>query len=78
MALAVQGGGEEDMRFGITRCGFKYGASEIVRQISDEKRGWVVMDIKTQRADIQIYVTKTGKVRLFNNKTRKEYKEVGE
>jgi hypothetical protein len=56
--------------------GFEFGSAKVIRQMSDEKKGWVMMDVKTSRADIQIYVTKTGKVRLFNNKTQKEYKEV--
>lgn len=56
--------------------GFEFGSATVTRQMCDEKKGWIIMNVKTPRADIQIYVTKTGKVRLFNHKTQKEYKEV--
>lgn len=59
------------MRYEETKFGFNYGAAEIERCCSDEKKGWVVLRIKTPREDLQIYVTKTGKVRV-HNKNKKE------
>lgn len=49
-----------------TTYGFIYGSATVERCMSDEKKGWVVIGIKTPKADIQVYVTKTGKVRIYN------------
>ncbi len=49
-----------------TTYGFIYGSANVERRMSDEKKGWVVIGIKTPKADIQVYVTKTGKVRIYN------------
>lgn len=45
--------------------GFKYGAAKVTRLFSDEKKGWVTLGIETPKASVQIYVTKTGKIRVF-------------
>ncbi len=57
------------MRYEETRFGFNYGAAEITRVCSDNKKGWVTIGINTPKTKemIQIYVTKTGKVRIFQN-----------
>jgi hypothetical protein len=34
--------------------------------MSDEKKGWVVLGITTPKQDIQVYVTKTGKIRIHD------------
>lgn len=49
-----------------TKYGFQYGAADISRAFSDEKKGWVVLILKTPKhpRGLQIYVTKTGKVRI--------------
>jgi len=47
--------------------GFKYGAAEVTRLTSDDKKGWVVLQVKTPKTEIQIYVTKTGKVRIYKD-----------
>ena len=62
-----------DMRFENTQYGFNYGAAEIERCCSDEKKGWVVLTLKTKKhpQGLQIYVTKTGKVRI--NDGEKEF-----
>ena len=40
---------------------------------SDEKVGWVTLRIETPKEDIQIYVTKTGKVKMYEkNGTEKK------
>ena len=47
--------------------GFRYGAAEYTRLFSDEKKGWATVQVKTDKTDLQIYVTKTGKVRVLEN-----------
>lgn len=49
-----------------TRYGFEYGAAQVTRACSDEKKGWVIIQVKTPKEDIQLYVTRTGKVRVFS------------
>jgi hypothetical protein len=56
------------MNYKETKYGFEYGAAEVARFCSDEKKGWVTLGIKTPRDEIQVYVTKTGKVRVWNTK----------
>ena len=55
------------IHFEETTYGFEYGAANITRFFCDEKKGWVVIGLKTPRAqrEMQIYVTKTGKVRVW-------------
>ena len=57
-----------------TSCGFNYGAAKISAVCSDEKKGWVIVDVTTPKKSFQVYVTKTGKIRVFDNKTNKELK----
>ena len=54
------------MNYKETKYGFEYGAATIERCCSDEKKGWVVLMITTKKhyPGIQVYVTKTGKVRI--------------
>ncbi len=52
--------------FRETDFGFDYGAAKVTRMCSDEKKGWVILRVETPKAEVQIYVTKTGKVRVFN------------
>lgn len=46
-----------------TSTGFKYGAAEVTRIASDEKRGWVVLEVQSTsgRDCIQVYMSKTGR-----------------
>lgn len=48
-----------------TDYGFEYGAAEIIRVCSDDKNGWIVLQVKTPKARLQVYVTKTGKMTLY-------------
>ena len=50
-----------------TEFGFDWGPAKITRGFSDEKKGWVTLILTTDKhpTGIQIYVTKTGKVRVF-------------
>ena len=52
-----------------TKYGFEWGSAKIARCFSDSKKGWVTLLVETpkHRAGIQIYVTKTGKVRITDH-----------
>ena len=50
-----------------TDYGFEYGAARVERCCADEKHGWVVLQIKTASRCIDVYVTKGGRVRLWEN-----------
>lgn len=50
----------------ITEYGFSWGAAKVTRMFSDGRHGWVTIGVKTPKRDIQIYVTKTGKVRVHD------------
>ena len=52
------------MHYRETEYGFEWGSAKITRGFSDEKMGWVTLRIETPKEDIQIYITKTGKVRM--------------
>ena len=62
----------QDIHYLETRFGFEYGAASITRAFSDEKKGWVVLVLRTPKADIQLYITKTGKVRVYDTKCGRE------
>lgn len=49
-----------------TQYGFNWGPVEIERHCSDKKKGWVIFGVKTKKKTLQVYVTKTGKVRVYN------------
>jgi len=49
-----------------TKYGFNYGSCEITRQFSDNNKKWVTLSLKTPKEDIQIYITKTGKIRIHS------------
>jgi hypothetical protein len=60
------------MNYNTIPYGFEYGAVKVTRCMSDEKKGWVVIMIETPKASIQVYVTKTGKVRVYDYKENME------
>jgi hypothetical protein len=50
--------------------GFRWGPMTVTRMASYEPRkGFTahILGIKTDRANVEVYVTKTGKVRVWNN-----------
>ena len=55
-----------------TKYGFDYGAAKITRLFSDEKKKWITLGLETPKHEghnaIQIYVTKTGKVRIHDSR----------
>ena len=62
------------MHYKETKFGFEWGNAKIKRIANDEEKGWVVLGLETDRhkhgkknASIQIYVTRTGKVRIYSN-----------
>jgi len=54
-----------------TRYGFEFGDAKVSRFFSDEKKGWVTLGVESSKYQgnkaIEIYVTKTGKIRIFSN-----------
>lgn len=52
------------VHFKETNYGFEYGSATITRLHHNEKKGWVVIELKTPKKYLQLYVTKTGKVRI--------------
>jgi hypothetical protein len=55
------------IHFKETDYGFEYGALTVERVASDEAKGWVVMRADTAKTRLQIYATKTGKVRIYRD-----------
>jgi hypothetical protein len=58
------------MHYEETEFGFSWGSAKVERICSDNKKGWINLSIETQKhpgsRSIQIYVTKSGKVRIFD------------
>ena len=48
--------------------GFEWGAANLTRGFSEDKKGWITLILTTKQHPngIQIYVTKTGKVRIHS------------
>ena len=59
------------MHYKETKYGFEYGNAKVNRLFSDEEEGWVTIGIESSKylgsKAIQIYVTKTGKIRIHSN-----------
>ncbi|HNT36203.1 MAG TPA: hypothetical protein PKH07_14550 [bacterium] len=47
--------------------GFEYGAAKVSRLFSNPKNGWTITEISTPKTSIQVYVTKTGNLRVFGD-----------
>lgn len=54
--------------FAETAYGFEWGSAKITRAFSDPRKGWVTICIDTPKVDLQVYITKTGKVRIHDGK----------
>lgn len=56
------------IHFKNTKYGFEWGAAKITRCFADDKKGWVAIEIETPKykgqKGMQIYITKTGKIRI--------------
>ena len=53
------------IRYEPTHYGFNYGAAEVTRVASDEKLGWVYIGVVSPKGQATIYVTRTGKIRIY-------------
>ena len=53
----------------ITQYGFNFGPAVIERLCSDDSKGWVYLAVNTPKETqgINVYVTKTGKLRVYRN-----------
>ena len=53
----------------LTEFGFRFGAAVVERAFCDDAKGWVVVLVKTPKypRGVQVYVTKTGKIRVFDD-----------
>jgi hypothetical protein len=45
--------------------GFEYGSARVTRLASDEKTGAVVIRVASPKSWVDVYVTRTGKIRVF-------------
>lgn len=54
------------MHYKETEYGFEYGDAKIQRFFSDDKKGWVTIGLNTSKVEMQIYITRTGKVRIHS------------
>jgi hypothetical protein len=58
------------MHYIETQYGFEFGAAKVTRMFSDAKKGWVTLGVETPKHSghdtLQVYITKTGKVRIFS------------
>ena len=61
------------MDYEETKFGFQWNGTKIERCCSDAKAGWSVFTIETPKKSLQLYVTRTGKVRIFDSKTTEEW-----
>ena len=59
------------MHHAETEYGFEWSCAKIQRICSDLKKGWIAIGIETPKYEghegLQIYITKTGKVRIFDS-----------
>jgi len=60
------------MHYEETQYGFEWGDAKVERIFSDKEKGWVTLGIQSSKYTgnkaIQIYVTKTGKIRIHSSK----------
>ena len=56
-----------DIPFAETKHGFQWGGGKISRACSIERDGSVFLTLETKRTSLDIYVTRTGKVRVFTH-----------
>jgi hypothetical protein len=58
------------MHYKELECGFEYGDARVFPLTADNKKGWVIITVETSKYKgceaIEVYVTRTGKVRVFS------------
>lgn len=57
---------QKSLHYKETQYGFEYGAATVNRVCSDDKKGWVVIEVASKKQHVQVYVTKTGKIRVHS------------
>ena len=67
-----------DTHYRQTNYGFEYGAAKVSRVCSDYKKGWVVLEISTPRALVQVYVTRTGMIKTYKVSGIVKHQEVSD
>jgi hypothetical protein len=55
---------EQTIQGETTEFGFQWGAAEVTRLISDKDAGWIMIGVESPKMKLQIYVTKSGKIRV--------------
>lgn len=50
-----------------TQFGFNFGAAVVTRLHANEEKEWVLIGVNTPKAALQVYVTKTGKIRVWKD-----------
>lgn len=55
------------VKYNETTYGFDYGSASVTRVASDAKKGWVVVAVASPKNNIQVYVTKNGKTRVYKD-----------
>ena len=66
------------MHYQETKYGFEYGAADVMRLHSDDATGWVTVGLKTRKDELQLYVTKTGKIRVYSQRDGELFPKGGE
>lgn len=57
---------EHHVPYAMTRYGFQYG-SALVERIHGHDTGAVTIGIKSPKGEVQVYVTRTGKIRVLKD-----------
>lgn len=53
------------MHYEQNQFGFEWGAARVTRLFHDDAKGWVTMEVATDKANVQVYVSCTGKVTVY-------------
>ena len=64
------------IHYAETKYGFEYGSVAVERMASDETKGCVVISLRTKRAQIQVYVTKTGLLRVSTGNPSVKFRRI--
>ena len=64
------------MQIQRTPHGFDWSCAKIECLASDEKKGWIYLGVTTPKDSIEIYITKSGKVKVYTAKDSTNKKEM--
>lgn len=56
----------------ITDYGFTWDNVTVERTVSDDKKGWKVVTVKTPRGRVELYITKTGLIRVSEERIKEK------